>query len=43
MIRGELGAALAGIVALVSLVAFEALAVATAMPEADGQLNREGL
>lgn len=46
MIRGELRVALAGIVALVTLVAFEAMAVSTAMPVvADelGGLRRYGL
>ncbi|MBF5080555.1 MFS transporter [Quadrisphaera sp. INWT6] len=46
MIRGELRVALAGIIALVTLVAFEAMAVSTAMPVvADelGGLRRYGL
>ncbi|PWJ56274.1 Major Facilitator Superfamily protein [Quadrisphaera granulorum] len=46
MIRGELRVALAGIVSLVTLVAFEAMAVSTAMPVvADelGGLRRYGL
>ncbi len=46
MIRGELRVALAGIVSLVTLVAFEAMAVSTAMPvvaEELGGLRRYGL